>query len=219
MNKIIAFIFDLDGVITDTSEFHYQAWQHLADDEGIFFSRTENEKLRGVSRRESLQVMLKGRQISDEIAQEWMTRKNQYYVDLIKTLTPRDILPGVLNLLSELKTAHLYSAIASASKNTPLVLEKLGIVSLFDKVIDGNDAVRGKPEPDIFLLAAKKLGAEPKNCVVVEDAAAGIKGAKSAGMLALALGPSERFEEADVILPSLDGIHLTDLLSLLESNL
>lgn len=218
MNKITAFIFDLDGVITDTSEFHYLAWQHLADDEGIPFSRDENEKLRGISRQESLQIMLKGRQISAETTDEWLVRKNQYYLELIKTITPMNLLPNALNLLTELKTANIPTAIASASKNTPMVLEKLGIIDLFDKVVDGNDPVRGKPQPDIFLLAAEKLGVNPKNCVVFEDAAAGIQGAKSAGMYSVALGPADRFVGADVIYPSLEGILLSDIFSVLESN-
>lgn len=218
MEKITAFIFDLDGVITDTSEFHYQAWQHLADDEGIPFSRAENENLRGVSRRESLVSMLKGRIVSEEILLSWMERKNQYYLDLINTLTPANVLPGVLNLLDELKNDGIKSAIASASKNAPMVIEKLSLKSYFDIIVDGSSISKSKPAPDLFLVAAAQLKKAPEQCVVFEDATAGIEAAESAGMSTVGLGPIERVGFADIVLPDLQNIHLADILHDLESN-
>lgn len=217
MRKITAFIFDLDGVITDTSEFHYQAWQRLADEEGIPFSRAENEKLRGVSRRESLNLMLKGRVISEETAQAWMERKNRYYIDLVKTLDPSGVLPGVKTLLTDLKAAGLLAAIASSSKNAPLVIEKLALGSYFDAIVDGLMVTKSKPAPDLFLRAAQELASPAAECVVVEDAAAGIDAGKAAGMLTIGLGPQERIGHADLPLPDLSQAHLSDLLKQLQT--
>lgn len=215
MKKISAFIFDLDGVITDTSEFHYQAWQRLADEEGIPFSRQENEKLRGVSRRESLQILLKGRVIPEETALAWMERKNNYYIELVKTLTPKDVLPGVLNLLREIRSAGLKSAIASSSKNAPMVIEKLALQPYFDAIIDGVKVSKSKPAPDLFLQAAFELHASPAESVIFEDATAGIEAGKAAGMCTVGLGPQERVGQADIVLPDLKNTHLNDLLTAL----
>ena len=216
MRTIKAFIFDLDGVITDTSEFHYQAWQRLANEEGIPFSREENEKLRGVSRLESLRIMLKGRVISDETAQAWMNRKNDYYVDLIHTLTPKDVLPGVIELLSELHAAGILIAIASASKNATLVIEKLTLRPYFQAVVDGLIVTKSKPAPDLFLRAAEILKVAPESCVVVEDAAAGVEAGRAAGMLTLGLGPFERVGMAHLALPDLSHTSLKEILGQLN---
>jgi beta-phosphoglucomutase len=151
MRKIAAFIFDLDGVITDTSEFHYQAWQRLADEEGIRFSLEDNEKLRGVSRFESLQILLNGRIISEETAQAWMERKNSYYIELVHSLTPQDVFPGVHNLLNELKIAGIRTAIASSSKNTGLVLDWLVLKPYFQVVVDGLMVSKSKLATNLFL--------------------------------------------------------------------
>jgi beta-phosphoglucomutase len=209
---IRAFLFDLDGVLTDTSEFHYRAWKRLADEEGIPFNRTDNETLRGVGRRESLENMLHGRIISEETAQAWMERKNRYYVELINQITPQDLLPGAEALLRELRTAGLRIAIASASKNASMVLDRLRLWPLVDVVVDGNTVSLSKPAPDLFLAAAQKLEIPPAACVVVEDAAAGVEAGRAAGMLVLGLGPIERVSQADLVLPDLSGAHLADIL-------
>lgn len=212
MKNIRAFIFDLDGVITDTSEFHYLAWSRLADEEGIPFSREENELLRGVSRRESLRILLKGREIPEETAEAWMDRKNGYYVNLLQTIAPQNILPGVMNLLHELKQAGIHAAIASSSKNAPLVIEKLKLQPYLDAIVDGSMVSRSKPAPDLFLKAAELVAAGPEDCLVVEDAAAGVEAGKAAGMATLGLGPEERVGMADLRMADLSQAHLEDLL-------
>lgn len=214
---IKAFLFDLDGVLTDTSEFHYLAWQRLADEEGLPFSRLDNEALRGVSRRESLTVLLKGSNISDETAQAWMDRKNSYYLELVNRMTPANLLPGAVNLLAELRAAGIRIAIASASKNAPLVLERLKIGPAIDAVVDGNTPARSKPAPDLFLTAAQALEVLPDDCIVVEDAAVGIAAGIAAGMHTLGLGPVERVGAAGMVLPSLEGVRLEEILAGLKS--
>lgn len=210
---IKAFLFDLDGVLTDTSEFHYLAWQRLADEEGLPFSRLDNDDLRGVSRRESLAAMLKGKPISEDTAQVWMERKNSYYLELVNRMTPSNLLPGAVDLLAELRAAGFLIAIASASKNAPLVLERLKIGAAIDAVVDGNTPARSKPAPDLFLEAAKALRMQPDECVVVEDAEVGIAAGIDAGMLTLGLGPVERVGAANLVLPSLEGVHLAQILA------
>lgn len=213
---IRAVLFDLDGVLTDTSEYHFLAWKRLADELGIPFDRQDNEALRGVSRRESLLLLLKGRPATEEDMQAWMERKNRYYVEFISQMTPENLLPGALNLLQELRANGYKTAIVSSSKNTPLVLERLNIAHLMDAVVDGNAPARSKPAPDLFLLAAERLGVAPQECLVVEDAAAGIDAGRAAGMRTLGLGPRERVGHADMVLPDLNGVHLADLKPVLE---
>ena len=209
---IRAFIFDLDGVITDTAEYHYRAWKRLADEEGLPFTRADNEHLRGVSRRESLVLILKGRAYPEEKIQEMMARKNNYYLEFIKEISPRDVLPGAKELLDEIRAAGLQSALGSASKNAGEVLDRLGIRSLLDAVSDGYSVERQKPAPDLFLHAAAQLALRPAECVVVEDAAAGIEAAQAGGFRTVGLGPRERVGDAEAIFPSLAGVHLADLL-------
>jgi len=150
---IKAFLFDLDGVLTDTSELHFLAWKRLAEEEGILFTWEDNEALRGVSRRESLNLLLKGRQVTEEQAQEMMKRKNGYYVELVRQMTPANLLPGALEVIEEIRRLGLKQAIVSSSKNAWLVLERLQIGDFFDAVIDGNSPARSKPHPDLFFFA------------------------------------------------------------------
>ncbi len=214
-----AFIFDLDGVLTDTAEYHYRAWQRLADEEGLPFTREDNEALRGISRRQSLMLILKGRIYPEEKIREMMTRKNWYYLEYIKEITPRDLLPGAKELLEEIRAAGLKSALGSASKNAGEVLDRLGVRALLDAVSDGYSVERHKPAPDLFLHAAAQLGLHPAECVVVEDAVAGIEAAKAGGFRAVGLGPRERVGIADVIFPNLAGVGLNDLLAALTAGL
>lgn len=205
---IEALIFDLDGVITDTAEYHYLAWKRLADEEGIPFSREDNEALRGVPRRESLQRMLKGKPIVEDIAQEWMDRKNRYYQSYIHAMSSDDILPGAMDLLTEIRAAGLKIALASASKNAAAVVERLNLNENIDALCDGYSVERHKPAPDLFLLAAERLGAAPHNCIVLEDAEVGITAGRAAGMHTIGLGPADRVGSADLVLPCLSGISL-----------
>jgi kojibiose phosphorylase len=217
MNEIRAVIFDLDGVITDTAEYHYLAWQRLADEEGLPFGRTTNELLRGVSRRESLAILLSGAPIDEARAVELMERKNSYYVAFLDRIGPADVLPGVLDLLNELRANGYATAIASASRNTPKVLDKLGVTSLFDAIVDGNADLPAKPAPDVFEEAARRLGVPTGLCVVVEDATAGIEGATAAGMWTVGIGPSGRVGTAHVRLDDLAHTTVETLLADLET--
>jgi beta-phosphoglucomutase len=212
MSRIKAFIFDLDGVLVDTAEYHYRGWKRLADEEGMPFDRKANEALRGISRRESLLLILNGRLLPEAKIQEMMERKNRYYLEYIQEVTPDDMLPGARELLVEIHAAGLKSAIGSASKNTCQVVENLGIEALVDAISDGYSVENPKPAPDLFLHAAAQLDLTPADCVVVEDAAAGIQAAGAGGFRSIGLGPVERVGEADLIYPSLEGVHLQQIL-------
>lgn len=213
---IKGFIFDLDGVLTDTAEYHYRSWKRLAGELGIPFTREDNESLRGIPRRQSLMLILRERQFPEERILEMMEAKNNYYLEFIRDITPRDLLPGARELLEEIRAAGLQSAVGSASKNAPEVLERLGITNLLDAVAHGSSVERQKPAPDLFLHAATQLDLTPAECVVVEDAAAGIEAARAGGFHSIGLGPAERVGEADLVLPSLDGVPLKHLLEALE---
>jgi beta-phosphoglucomutase len=212
MTPLRGFIFDLDGVLTDTAEFHYRAWQRLADEEGLPFDRQANENLRGVSRRESLMLIIGQRVYSEAQIQAMMERKNRYYLQAIATISPTDLLPGARELLLEIRAAGLKSAVGSASKNAAQVIDGLGLRPLLDVVSDGNSVQHPKPAPDLFLHAAAQLGLAPAACAVVEDAAAGIEAAIAGGFRSVGLGPRERVGKADVVFASLEGVHLKDLL-------
>ena len=208
---IQGFIFDLDGVLTDTAEFHYRAWQKLADEEHLPFDRQANEALRGVARRKSLMLIVGDRRYSEAQIQEMMERKNRYYVASIQTITPQNLLPGAIALLDELRQAGMKIAIGSASKNAKTVIEKLGLAKHVDAIADGYSVDKPKPAPDIFLYAATQLGLAPAHCVVVEDAPVGVAAAIAAGMGSIGIGSPSRVGAANLVLPNLIGVHLTDL--------
>lgn len=214
-STIKGFIFDLDGVLTDTAEYHYRGWKRLADEEGIPFTREDNEHLRGIPRRESLMWILKGRAYPEEKIQAMMKRKNDYYLEFIREISPRDLLPGARELLEEIRRAGLKSALGSASRNARDVIQRLGITDLFDAISDGNSVERQKPAPDLFLHAAGQLGLTPSECAVVEDATAGIQAARAGGFRSIGLGPRERVGQADAVFPSLERVGLNDLLTAL----
>lgn len=192
--KILGVIFDLDGVIVSTDNCHYLAWQRMADEEGIAFDRTVNERLRGVSRMESLEIILERatKAYSDEEKLELASRKNAYYVELIGSLTENDILPGALETIQMLKERGVKVAIGSSSRNTPIILKQIGLSDAFDAVADGNAIKNSKPDPEVFLLAASLLKLDPKNCLVVEDADAGIEAGLGGGMRTLGVGSASR---------------------------
>lgn len=192
-----AVIFDLDGVITDTAEFHFLAWKRLAEEIGVPFTREDNERLRGVPRRESLLRLLKGRTFPEEQMIEMMARKNRYYQQMLPSLTPADLLPGVAALLDQLDAAGVPYAIASASHNARTALERLGILDRLSALADGTSVTLQKPMPDLFRCAAAMLNQPPQDCLVVEDAEAGIEAGLRAGMRCLALGPAQRFADLE----------------------
>ena len=186
---IKAVIFDLDGVIVSTDDCHNEAWKKLADEEGIYFDRKINDRLRGVSRMASLEIVLEKSEkaYTEEEKAELAERKNGYYKEFIKKLTPNDILPGVMDNLEELKKNGIKIAIGSSSKNTPIILKQIGLDGYFDAVSDGNNISKSKPDPEVFLKAAEMLKIPPKNCLVVEDADAGIEAGKNGGMKTLSV--------------------------------
>jgi beta-phosphoglucomutase len=214
MQRPQAIIFDLDGVLTDTSEYHYRTWKRLADEEGLPFTREDNDAhLRGVSRRESLMYILRDRQVSEERIQEMMERKNRYYTEMIESMRPSDLVPGGRQLLQDIRDAGIKMAIASASKNCRTVLERLDILHVFEGIADGNSVAHTKPAPDLFIYAAGMTVIPTTACLGVEDADAGIEAIKDAGMQALGIGPQERFHRADKVIPTLANMRLQDLLN------
>ncbi len=208
-----AFIFDLDGVITDTAELHYQAWQRMADEEGYHFDREINEQLRGVSRQASLTIILNGREISTEKFNELMQRKNDYYVESLNTISAQDILPGIEPFLLELNARGIKVALASASKNARPILHRLGLMSLFDAIGDGWSVSRSKPAPDVFIHAAGQVGVNTDECIVVEDAEAGVNAAIEAGMRVVGIGPDNRVGHATWRFDDTKSIELSDILA------
>lgn len=195
---IQAVIFDLDGVIVSTDEYHFQAWQRLAHAEEIPFTEKDNEQLKGVSRMESLEIILKQSQKSytAEAKVDMAERKNSYYRDLLKNLSPSHILPGVLHFLKSLERQGIRVAIGSSSKNAVPILHKLGLIQSFEAVADGTNIKKSKPDPEVFLLAASLLSIPPTNCLVVEDAEAGVDAGLAAGMKVLAVGSASSLEKA-----------------------
>lgn len=184
------FIFDLDGVVVSTDDCHYKAWKQIADEEGIYFDREINQRLRGVSRMESLEIVLerRNREYSDEEKTEMAERKNGYYKELIKSLEPTAILEGAVEFITALREKGVKTAIGSSSKNAVPILERLNLTHLFDAIADGNDIKNSKPAPDVFLKAAEKLELDANKCVVVEDADAGVEAALAANMDVIAVG-------------------------------
>lgn len=209
-----AFIFDLDGVLTDTSEYHFLAWKRLADEEGIPFTREDNEELRGVSRQESLRRLLKGRPLDEATAQAWMDRKNIYYRAFLAEITPDNLLPGARAFLEEARSRGIRLGVGSASKNARDALQRLGILPLLDAVGDGYSVVNTKPAPDLFVWVAGRLGTPVSYCVVFEDAEAGVQAGKAAGMRCVGIGPKERVGQADLVCEGLAAIDVDTVLRL-----
>lgn len=214
---IKAVIFDLDGVIVSTDECHYKAWKKMADEEDIYFDKEINNRLRGVSRADSLEIILeRAEKEYSELEKEQMSeRKNNYYKEFIAGLTPDDILPGAMKTLEELKSNGIKIAIGSSSKNTPIILKQIGLDNYFDAVSDGNNISKSKPDPEVFLKAADMLGIPYTECAIVEDADAGVEAGKRAGMKTVAVHGAK---EADVELDDLENLSLYSVLGSLSSN-
>ena len=216
MSTIKACIFDLDGVIVDTAVYHYKAWKRLANELGFDITEEQNEKLKGVSRMHSLDLILQwgGVTKTDAEKEELATRKNNWYVDMITKMTPDEILPGAEEFLQSCIDAGLKTALGSASKNSTTILEKVGIAHFFNVVIDGNKVSKPKPDPEVFLKGAEELGVPPANCVVFEDAIAGIEAAINGGMKAVGIGSPDVLTKANLVVSGLDKMTIEKLKTL-----
>jgi beta-phosphoglucomutase len=205
IREMRAAIFDLDGVIVNTAKYHYLAWKRLANENGFDFTEADNERLKGVSRTRSLEILLEIGALSvDEIAKQAMAaQKNDWYVEYIQHMDASEILPGAAEYLQTLRNRGVKTAIGSASKNAPLILERVGIMSLFDVVIDGAKVKQVKPNPEVFLRAARELDIPPASCIVFEDAEAGIEAALRAGMGAVGIGKPIALKDADMVMAGL----------------
>jgi beta-phosphoglucomutase len=213
--SVRAVIFDLDGVIISTDEFHYRAWSRMANEEEIEFDRDINDRLRGVSRMESLEIILERAQkpYTPEERLALAARKNGYYRELLGELTPNHLLSGASALLAELRRRGILLAIGSSSKNAPFVLERIGLGRYFDATVDGNDIRNSKPDPEVFLLAAKRLGVNPRECAVVEDATTGLDAAISGGMKPVGIGSAAMDPRASYAARDVAAISVDELLS------
>ena len=210
MQQRTGYIFDLDGVITDTAQYHYLSWKQMADEEGLPFTWEDNHQLRGVSRQRSLEILLKGRSMSDEHKEDMLARKNRYYQEYITQVTPADLLPGVADFLDEARQAGILLGLGSASKNARAVCERLGVIELFDAFGDGYSVVNTKPAPDLFIWVAGRMDLNPRQCIVFEDAEAGIDAALTGGFWTVGIGPEDRLGKAHWIRPGLDGARIDD---------
>ena len=205
MHKMHAAIFDLDGVIVDTAKYHYLAWKRLANELGFDFTASDNERLKGVSRIRSLEILLEigGLTFDEDTKAQLAARKNGWYVAYISQLDANEILPGAADYLHSIRARGIKTALGSASKNAPLILARLGITSLFDVIVDGNTVRKAKPAPDVFLRGAKELNTPPANCIVFEDAAAGVEAALRAGMGVVGVGKPALLPDADMVIGGL----------------
>ena len=213
-----AFIFDLDGVIVDTAKYHFLAWRELANQLGFDFTEEQNEQLKGVSRVRSLEILLGiGKmELEDDVKVKLLHEKNEQYLQYIAKMDHTEILPGIDDLLNYLKFQGISFSLGSASKNARLILETLNLIDMFDAVVDGNDVSTAKPDPEVFLIAAKKLGVQPKDCIVIEDAQAGIEAANTAGMTSIGIGDNKVLSEADFNLNSTDELTIDFVQKLID---
>lgn len=198
---IKTYIFDLDGVIVDTAKYHYLAWRKIADKLGIHFTEKENELLKGVSRIRSLEIILElgKKEISKEDFEKYLIEKNEDYLSYVHKMDRTEILPEVENRLKFLKEKGRKIVLGSASKNAPLILEKIELTDYFDVIVDGNSVSKAKPDPEVFLLGAKRTNTPPSECVVFEDAVAGIEAAHRGGMLGIGIGSKDVLTKADYV--------------------
>jgi beta-phosphoglucomutase len=206
MHKIEACLFDLDGVLVDTARYHYLAWRRLAQELGFEFTEAQNERLKGVSRVRSLEILLEigHKQVDQTTFGDLAAKKNAWYVASIAQMTPAEILPGAKEFLGALRAAGIKTALGSASQNAGLILAKIGLVDHFDAIVDGTHTSKAKPDPEVFLLGAQAVGIPAANCCVFEDAAAGVDAAKAAGMKVVGIGRPSILPHADLVI---EGLH------------
>lgn len=217
--KLELAIFDLDGVIVDTAKYHYLAWKRLGRELGITFTEQDNERLKGVSRMRSLDILLEigSQEKTNEEKEQLASKKNTWYVDFILQMDEKEILPGILPFLDELRSQRIKIALGSASKNAHTILEQVHLHAYFDAVIDGNVVSKAKPDPEVFLLGASKLDISPSNTVVFEDAQAGIEAAIRAGMLTIGVGDKDTLKAAHHVIPGFAAFDLAQLLRIFEN--
>jgi beta-phosphoglucomutase len=199
---IKACIFDLDGVIVDTAHYHFLAWKRLANELGVEFTKDDNERLKGVSRMRSMEIIMElgDVKLTPHEKEQLANRKNTWFVDYVERMVPEEIFPGVKGLIRELKARGIKIGLASSSKNAKTVLQILHIQNDFDAIVDGTMVTHSKPDPEIFLLAAQKLGLDPSECLVFEDAEAGVEAAIAAGMKCVGIGPASQLNKANKVL-------------------
>jgi beta-phosphoglucomutase len=216
---IKACLFDMDGVIVDTARFHFKAWHRLADSLGIEFTEEQNEQLKGVSRVDSLEKILSwgNLHLDNTKKMELMELKNKWYLDYVAQVSPSDMLPGVHDFLHELKEAGILIGLGSSSKNSVLILEKLGILDFFSTIIDGNKIHMSKPHPEVFLRGAVELGLEPHEVVVFEDAISGVEAALAGGFRCIGIGEEKFLHQANAVVSSLQGMSVSRMQELLNA--
>jgi len=210
---IAACIFDLDGVLTDTANYHFLSWQRLAQELDITFTEADNEQLKGVSRMRSLDIILElgGKTLSEEEKQHFAAKKNEWFREFILQMTPAEVFPGVRQFLAELKEAGIKVGLGSASKNATTILTQIDLMEPFEALIDGTKVSKAKPDPEIFLVGAKALGVAPAQCVVFEDAIAGVEAAKNGGFMCVGVGKPEVLGQADHVVPGFENMTLQGL--------
>jgi beta-phosphoglucomutase len=212
-------IFDLDGVIVDTAKYHYIAWKALANELGFDFTESDNERLKGVSRMRSLDILLEigGIELGEDKKHELADRKNKIYLEYIYKMTPNEILPGAETFIKELKSNKIKIALGSASKNATFILDKLHLTPLFDVIVDGNMVANAKPDPEVFVKGADLIGISPNECVVFEDAESGVEAAIIGGMKCIGIGDLSILKNAHAVIPGLTGFDLNTLVKILEN--
>lgn len=213
MSTVKACLFDLDGVIVDTAVYHYKAWKRLADQLGLKFTEHDNELLKGVSRVRSLEIILELNHVTKTVEEqtELASQKNNWYVEMINQMTPAEILPGAKEFLEACRAAGIKTALGSASKNSGTILNKINLAGLFDAIVDGNHVSKAKPDPEVFLKGAEALGVQPSECVVFEDAIAGVEAAINGGMKVVGIGSPEVLGKANIVVSGLDKMSLEKL--------
>lgn len=215
MTMIKCCIFDLDGVIVDTAKYHYLAWKRLANSLGFDFTEEDNEHLKGVSRVESLKLILKlgSAELDDAAFEAALVNKNAWYLEDINKIGAEEILPGVSQFLASVRAQGIKTALGSASKNAVLILERIGLIDQFDAIVDGNKVANAKPDPEVFLNAAREVGIAPADCIVFEDAVAGVQAALNAKMKCVGIGQADVLGHAHLVIPNFQNTTLDALLA------
>ncbi|WP_419800753.1 beta-phosphoglucomutase [Mucilaginibacter sp.] len=211
--NIKACLFDLDGVIVDTAVYHFKSWKRLADELGINFTEHDNERLKGVSRMRSLDIILEIGNVTKTAAEKeaLAARKNDWYTEMINKMKPEEVLPGAREFLDLVRKAGIKTALGSASKNSGIILEKTGLTHYFDAIIDGNHVSKAKPDPEVFLKGAEAVNTQPADCVVFEDAIAGVEAALAGGMKVVGIGSPAILTKANLVVSGLDKMNLDKL--------
>ena len=215
---IKGFLFDLDGVIVDTAVFHFKAWRKMANKLGFDIDEAFNETLKGISRRDSIDRILAygGITLSEEEIERLAKEKNEDYLTMVDTMTKENILPGIQELIAQIKEQNYKMALGSASKNAPRILDRIGLIHEFDAIVDGNSVNKSKPDPEVFIKGADALGLKNEECVVVEDAYAGVEAAIAAGMKSIGIGEQENLPNANIVIHSFENKKIEDLLTDLQ---